>query len=95
MPTQVPILTRYQGSMSPAKLVDPPIPSSAREKTDFISLHANRAVLDEVLLPLRPVSPPKSARDADKQVRELAWICASTLLPRGSRISPWKAGDAY
>jgi len=55
--------------MLPARPADPQIPNSTRERTDCISSLAIHAAPDEVLLPLRPVSLPRSVRDVDNRVR--------------------------
>jgi len=80
--------------MSPARLAVLQIPNSTREKTDCTSSPATPAVRDEVLLPSRPVSLPKLARDADSKVRR----CYIGVLDSGAtnqRIFLRKAVGAY
>jgi len=75
------MLIKYQWNMSPAKPADPQIPNSTRERTDCTLSLATPAVPDEVLLPSRPVSLPKSERDGDSKVRwdgifgSSSWSC--------------------
>lgn len=57
------ILTSCQSNMSPARLANPPTPSSAKVKTVSTSSPATTAVRDVPSLPSRPVSLPKSARE--------------------------------
>jgi hypothetical protein len=61
----------YQWNMLPARLAVLQTPNSTREKTDCTSSPATPAVRDEVLPPSRPVSLPKSARDADSRARKV------------------------
>jgi hypothetical protein len=80
--------------MSPARLAVLQIPNSTREKTDYTSSPATPAARDEVLLLSRPVSLPKSARDADSKVRR----CYFGVLDYGvmnERTFLWKAVGAY
>jgi translation initiation factor 2 beta subunit (eIF-2beta)/eIF-5 len=63
------ILTYCQWNMSPAKPVDPLIPNSTKEKTDYTSSPATHADPDEVSLPSRLVSLPKLASVADNKVK--------------------------
>jgi hypothetical protein len=62
--------------MSPAKPADLQIRNSTRERTDYTSLLAIPAVLDEVSRPSRPVFLHRSERDADSRVREIGWMVA-------------------
>jgi len=59
--------------MSPVRRADPQIRSSTRERTVCTSSLATLADPDEVLLPSRPVSLPRSERDADSKVRDWSW----------------------
>lgn len=55
--------------MLPARLADPQIQNSTRERTGCISSLATHAGPDAVLLPSRLVSLPKLVRDVDNRVR--------------------------
>jgi hypothetical protein len=57
--------------MLPAKLVDPPIPNSTKEKTDCSSSPATLAVPDVQSLLSKLVSPLKSGKEEDNRVKGL------------------------
>lgn len=81
--------------MSPARLAVLQTPNSTRERTDCTSSPATPAVHDEVSLPSRPVSLPKSAKDADSKARKALLPEALDYWVMNERTFCWKAVGAY